>query len=703
MAGRFSVDAVFRAIDQMTGPIARMQARVEDFTKRTDKGFKQINAAADKWLGGLARASKVVAASTIAVGAALAVAAKPGMDFEQAMADLGASYVLTRDEIKPLEDAALRLGKATKFSATDVVKAMEEMSKAGYSQAEALKAIDGMTYAAAASGEDLVETTLAVSSAMNAMGVPTEHAVAVADKLAMVSVKTKSSIASLSESLAKAGPAARQLGVPLDEAIKMVGLLQNVGIDAAEAGTSVSTMLTMLAKPTDQARALMKKLGVSFEDANGNMKAVPEVLSEFGKAASKSKGNMKQLAFFAELLGLRGQRAGINLQKMLVDIDPESGLSKWDALTEHVNKAGGTAKKMSDLRMATLTGDLDQLVETVKSLAIEFYSLYSKDLRKVAQSMKEWFETEGPKYMQALGEKVAWVREHFGQIVDVLARVGRVITVITLAAVATKLWAGALLILSATPAVMVLYAIVAVIAAIVAFWPEISAFFAGLWQGVVDAFNAITGWLGSLLSPVWAFLTGYWKAMLEFFVGFATIIVGVLVFVFGKIWEFLRPYAQWVYDNVLAPIGGFFSTVFGAVAEVVTAAFNKVAEVASAVFEKIKGVWGSVVDFFAGLWQGIAAKFTEVLGPVFEKIMWAVDKVRAIGRETLGTDDESTGAAPSGPQIVSPSERVAKQISESTTTNQSELLIRDETGRANFTSKNPGAGVNMSLARSGMF
>lgn len=704
---RFSIEAVFKALDEFTAPMTRMQSGVENFARKTEKSFKQANAAADAWLGGLVKAGKLAAGATIAVGGALAVAAVPGMDFEQAMADLGASYLKTRDQIAPLEKEALRLGKATKFSAIDVVKAMEEMSKAGYTEEEALKAIAGMTFAAAASGEGLVESTTAISAAMKSMGVPVEKSAEVADVLALVSTKTASSISSLAESLAKAGPAARQLNIPFNDTVKMVGLLQDVGIDAAEAGTSVSTMLTMLAKPTDKAQALMHKLGVKFQDASGNMRPVPEVLGEFAKAAKGSKGNMKQLAFFAELLGLRGQRAAINLQKMFTEVDPTTQKTKWDELTESVEGAAGTAEKMSDLRMATLTGDIDQLVETVKSFGIELYSQYSDKLRAWAQELKKWFETEGPKYLQAFGEKIEWVRTHFDQIVDILKRVGRVIWVITAAALATKAWSAALTILSATPAVLILYAIVAVLSLIVAFWPEISAFFVNLGKLVASVCGAI-----------WDVLVATFSVLgLVLYSIFVWPVIALFKFLWNMVvasakasWQILVDTASGyvaMFTAVWAVIGGFFRDLWNfGIVEAFHNAGWRLYNLAKAAYAMFAEAWAPIGEFFAGLWAGVVSTFESILGPVMEKIAWAVEKVKGLG--SWWSDDEAEGATGAGgapasqPQVVSPSERIAQSIEESTTTNMSELLIRDQTGRASLVGK-PAPNIRINLTPSGSF
>jgi len=43
MAGRFSIDAVFRAVDQITRPVSKMQRSVGKFTRRAEAGFRRMD------------------------------------------------------------------------------------------------------------------------------------------------------------------------------------------------------------------------------------------------------------------------------------------------------------------------------------------------------------------------------------------------------------------------------------------------------------------------------------------------------------------------------------------------------------------------------------------------------------------------------------------------------------------------------------
>lgn len=55
MAGRFSVEAVFKAIDNITMPVNRMQNRMRRFTRSVTKGFRNLNRTVDRTIAKIGR------------------------------------------------------------------------------------------------------------------------------------------------------------------------------------------------------------------------------------------------------------------------------------------------------------------------------------------------------------------------------------------------------------------------------------------------------------------------------------------------------------------------------------------------------------------------------------------------------------------------------------------------------------------------
>jgi TP901 family phage tail tape measure protein len=417
-AGRFSVEAIFKAVDRFSAPVARMSGRVDRFAREARSNLRSVDSALAGVHGRIAKTGLVLAGA--GVGAALAARSVlgAGADFEQAITNVGAVSLMTRKEIAALEKRALELGSSTKFSASEVAAGMELMGRAGFTNAQILSGIEGVLSAAAAEGAELAETASNISNVLKGMGLETSEATRVADVLTLASARTNSSISSLGVSMSNVAATAKQFKIPFEDTVAAVALLQDVGMDASEAGSAVNTMLNRLATPTDKVKAKMRALGVSFQDAKGDMLPLEKILENFSKAAKKSGGNMKQVAFFAELTELRGQKAAMQLKDLF-----ESG--KLGTLTEELRDAEGSAKKMADLRMNTLLGDWETLTGAVEGLKIKLFGLEGGPLRDVVKGWTDWIEANDELIVSEAQAFFAGVRKELPGIATGLKHAGR--------------------------------------------------------------------------------------------------------------------------------------------------------------------------------------------------------------------------------------------------------------------------------------
>ncbi len=420
MAKKFSIEAIFSATDKLVAPLGRIKSKLEKFGRDASKSLASF----DQRLGAVHAGLSRIAGATAAVGAVGAAAAfaigKTGAEFEQAITAVGAVSLVSRDQIADLEAKAKELGRTTKFTATQAANAMELMAMAGFSNADILKGIGPVLDAAAASGLEIAEVANHVSNALKGMGLETSEAGRVADVLAVASARTNSSIGSLGEALSGVASTARQFKIPLEDTVAGLALLQDVGLDASVAGSALNTMLTQMAKPTDEVAAKMKQFGVRFKDAKGNMLPFAEVLANISKAAKKSGGNMDQVAFIADLVGLRGQKAAANLKDLF-----DTG--RVQQLTTELQNAAGAAKKMAAIRMDNTIGDLTLLESAVDGVKVALFETQSGPLRGMIQSMTQWVEKNKDLIVFEFQVWLRRIQDHLPEIVTWLERIGKAV------------------------------------------------------------------------------------------------------------------------------------------------------------------------------------------------------------------------------------------------------------------------------------
>lgn len=438
MAGRFSVEAVFKAVDRITAPVSRMQNRVGKFTRSMRANFTRLNRSVSNFTSGLKRGAVAMAAALAIGTGAMANVVGAGAEFEQAITNVGAVSLRTRAEIAPLEKMALDLGRTTKFTSTQAANAMEVLARAGFETNEILAATPAVLSAAAASGLEIAEVADHVSNALKGMGLETTQAAMVADVLTLASSRTNSSIGSLGESIRNVASTARELNIPFNEVTAAVALLQDVGLDASVAGSAFNTMLTKMAAPTTAIQKKMKRFGITFKDAQGNMLPFQKVLEQLNIASKKAGGNFDKVAFLAELVGLRGQKAASNLGTLF-----ESG--KFSKLAEELNGAAGAADKMANIRMNTVNGSLLLLGSAVDAVKVRIFGLNSGPLKNTIDLITKWVSANEELIATKVGEFLANIIDNFEEIV----RTGRQIAGVTVAymglVVALKLAAAAVI------------------------------------------------------------------------------------------------------------------------------------------------------------------------------------------------------------------------------------------------------------------
>jgi TP901 family phage tail tape measure protein len=400
MAGRFSVEGIFRAHDRMSRPLDRMTAGADRMSKRFSASASKMNDAADRMLGRIARVGTgLTALGAGATGVAVGVGAI-GMNFETAMSSVAAVSGATEAQLDALKNKALELGATSKFSGTEVVGAMEAMTKSGYGVQDVLTGVDGLLAAAAADGGDLQTIAASVMSSMKGLGLGPERMKLFADQLAKAGDSTAASIGSLTEGLAIFGPVARQLNVPIESAIAQLALLEDAGLASSVAATGLSAAYSKLAAPVGTTKKALKELGIEVADSFGNMKPPDQLMAEIMKATGKIEGNVGQMAAMTELVGLESQKAFLNLAAA-------AGDGKLSALTDELSKATGYADKIAAVRMDNLGGDLKIARGAAEGLATKLYNLESGPLRGVVQGMTEWMRANEGVIVSGLSQYIA--------------------------------------------------------------------------------------------------------------------------------------------------------------------------------------------------------------------------------------------------------------------------------------------------------
>lgn len=342
------------------------------------KGLDRIGGAAQK---GLSVTSKVLGGAATAVTALGGAAIKVGSDFEAGMSEVQAVSGASGEALEQLKEKAKEMGAKTKFSATESAEAMNYMAMAGWKTEDMLGGIEGIMNLAAASGEDLATTSDIVTDALTAFGMSASDSTHFADILAAASSNANTNVGLMGETFKYVAPLAGSLGYSAEDTATAIGLMANAGIKGSQAGTSLRSIMTRLAKPTKESQAAMDALGLSITDGSGKMKPLSEIVGDMRKGFSGLTKDEK--ASYAAMLG--GQEAMSGLLAIVNASDKD-----FKKLSGAINDCNGSAAEMAKIMQDNLQGQITILQSGLEGLGVSLYETMqdtAKDVVKEAQGM----------------------------------------------------------------------------------------------------------------------------------------------------------------------------------------------------------------------------------------------------------------------------------------------------------------------------
>ncbi|WP_251860390.1 phage tail tape measure protein [Clostridium sp. Marseille-Q2269] len=311
----------------------------------------------------------------LAVGVA---GAKAGMDFESQMSRVKGISGATGDQFKLLEDQALSLGQSTAFSASQCAEGMENLASAGFSVNEITEAMPGLLDLAASSGEDLATSSEIAAGTLRGFGLEASQAGHVADVLAKNAADTNAAVGDTGEAMKYIAPVAHAMGLSLEEVTSAIGTMANANIKGSQAGTTLRASLTRLAKPSDDAAALMDKIGFNAFDSSGKLKSLSEITGELKKSTEGMTDKQKE----ATIAQIFGQEA---MSGMLVLMD--AGPEKLNNLTSGLKDCDGAASEMAKTMQDNTKASVEQAFGALETASVKMLQVAAPAIKSIADGI----------------------------------------------------------------------------------------------------------------------------------------------------------------------------------------------------------------------------------------------------------------------------------------------------------------------------
>lgn len=302
-------------------------------------------------------------AGAAGIGFGIYDAIKSYADFEKEMSAVKAISGATGAEFDMLTEKARQMGADTKFSATESAQAFEYMAMAGWKTDDMMSGIEGVMNLAAASGEDLGRVSDIVTDALTAFGLKASDSAHFADVLAAAATSSNTNVGMMGETFKYVAPLAGALKYDVEDVATAIGVMANSGVKASEAGTSLRSIFTRLAKPPKDAAKALDALGISIKNDDGTIKPFMQTMEEMRDKFSGLTDDQK-VQYAASIAG---QEA---MSGLLAIMNASEG--DFEKVANAIDHANGSAEKMAKTRMDNLAGDIelvggawDQFIQTV--------------------------------------------------------------------------------------------------------------------------------------------------------------------------------------------------------------------------------------------------------------------------------------------------------------------------------------------------
>lgn len=289
-------------------------------------------------------------------------------EFEQKMSNIKAVTGESSETMKKFNDAAIKAGAETAYSASEAADAIGELSKAGVSTKDILNGgLTGALNLATAGELDLKSAAEIASTALNAFKNDNLTVVDAANQLAGAANASATDVGELKFGLSMVSAVASGVGLSFNDTTDALAVFAQNGLKGSDAGTSLKTMLQNLQPQTDKAQAKMEELGLmteeganQFFDANGKIKSFADI-SQLLKDKLSGLTQQQQQQALKTMFGTDAVRAAT--------IAMNEGADGANSMQEAISKV--TAAEVAKEKLNNLKGAIEGLSGSFETLQIK--------------------------------------------------------------------------------------------------------------------------------------------------------------------------------------------------------------------------------------------------------------------------------------------------------------------------------------------
>jgi len=313
-------------------------------------------------------------------------------DFQDGMARVRAVTNASAEDMKMMTDEARKMGRETIYHATDAAKAMENLARGGFDATEATTALSRTLQLAQANTISLDEASDLMIRTMRGFALPIseEEMVHANDVLSKTAASSATNVIELGEALKNAAPFGHALNQSVEEVNAALGVLADVGVRGADAGTALRMVILGLSSPTAKQQKVFKEFGIEINQQSLETEGLTKTLQRLKDSGIMEASNSAEL-----LANVFGRRCTPQVMALVGNID------RLGEKLGTLNEAQGTTERMFEQSYSNVSQSIFSLSSAWESFKISLGESNSEALVSPIQGL-----TEG----------VRWLEEHLPEV-----------------------------------------------------------------------------------------------------------------------------------------------------------------------------------------------------------------------------------------------------------------------------------------------
>lgn len=425
-------------------------------------------------------------------------------------------------------------------------------------------------------GSDITNATIQSKQALEAYGYSVDYLSDVLDSTTYVAQSTGVSVDDLMKKATDGAPQIKMLGLEFDEAVTLIGQLEQHGVDSSAALSGMTKAAGVYTKKGKTMKEGLKETIEAIKNSKSETEAMGIAMEIFGaKKAPQMVDAIKRGALsFDELGKTSRESAGVVSETYENTLDPiDKFTTAQNGLKIVLGEIGGAIAE-------TFAPALDVLVGLFKNVA-------------------EWIkQLPGPV-------------KQFIVIMGSITAVAGVITPLIVGFMALAGGIGAT-IAAALPIIGVVAAVVAAIVGIGLvikhLWETNEGFrtaVEAVWNAIMSVINTVVKAISDFVMQIWGTLTSWWNDNQQLIRQTAETVWNAISAVVTTVMNVLGPFIETAWNNISTII----STVWETIKTVVETAINVVLGIIKTVMQIINGDWSGAWESIKGIgesiWNGI--------------------------------------------------------------------------------------------------